>query len=111
MGLGGVRARLWLSLGGGDWGRDTGPATPFSSQNFIKAKQYPPSTQVVVQNDGAESAVFQQLFQKWTVPNRASGLGKTHAVGSVGEGWPEAGWDQKPGAGPREHRPVSCPPS
>ncbi|KAJ8778974.1 hypothetical protein J1605_013208 [Eschrichtius robustus] len=50
--------------------------------NFIKAKQYPPSTQVEVQNDGAESAVFQQLFQKWTVPNRASGLGKTHAVGS-----------------------------
>nr|XP_025857812.1 villin-1 [Vulpes vulpes] len=51
--------------------------------NFIKAKQYPPSTQVEVQNDGAESAVFQQLFQKWTLPNRTSGLGKTHAVGSV----------------------------
>ncbi|XP_045152839.1 villin-1 [Echinops telfairi] len=51
--------------------------------NFIKAKQYPPSTQVEVQNDGAESAVFQQLFQKWTVPNRTSGLGKTHTVGSV----------------------------
>uniref|UniRef100_A0A2K5QP30 Villin-1 n=1 Tax=Cebus imitator TaxID=2715852 RepID=A0A2K5QP30_CEBIM len=59
------------------------PATHFSSQNFIKAKQYPPSTQVEVQNDGAESAVFQQLFQKWTVPNRTSGLGKTHTVGSV----------------------------
>lgn len=51
--------------------------------NFIKAKQYPPSTQIEVQNDGAESAVFQQLFQKWTVPNRTSGLGKTHTVGSV----------------------------
>ncbi|XP_037379927.1 villin-1 [Talpa occidentalis] len=51
--------------------------------NFIKAKQYPPSTQVEVQNDGAESAVFQQLFQKWTVPNRTAGLGKTHTVGSV----------------------------
>uniref|UniRef100_A0A8C3VY95 Villin-1 n=1 Tax=Catagonus wagneri TaxID=51154 RepID=A0A8C3VY95_9CETA len=51
--------------------------------NFIKAKQYPPSTQVEVQNDGAESAVFQQLFQKWTVPGRTSGLGKTHTVGSV----------------------------
>ncbi|XP_005395703.1 PREDICTED: villin-1 [Chinchilla lanigera] len=51
--------------------------------NFIKAKQYPISTQVEVQNDGAESAVFQQLFQKWTVPNRTSGLGKTHTVGSV----------------------------
>lgn len=51
--------------------------------NFIKAKQYPQSTQVEVQNDGAESAVFQQLFQKWTVPNRTSGLGTTHSVGSV----------------------------
>ncbi|XP_077011245.1 villin-1 [Tamandua tetradactyla] len=51
--------------------------------NFIKAKQYPPSTQVEVQNDGAESAVFQQLFQKWTVPSRTSGLGTTHTVGSV----------------------------
>lgn len=59
--------------------------TLFFSQNFIKAKQYPPSTQVEVQNDGAESAIFQQLFQKWTVPNRTSGLGKTHTVGSVGE--------------------------
>ncbi|XP_037704512.1 villin-1 [Choloepus didactylus] len=51
--------------------------------NFIKAKQYPPSTQVEVQNDGAESAVFQQLFQKWTVPKQTSGLGKTYTVGSV----------------------------
>lgn len=51
--------------------------------HFIKAKQYPPSTQVEVQNDGAESAIFQQLFQKWTVPNRTSGLGSTHTVGSV----------------------------
>nr|XP_008508248.1 PREDICTED: villin-1 [Equus przewalskii] len=41
------------------------------------------STQVEVQNDGAESAIFQQLFQKWTVPNRTSGLGKTYTVGSV----------------------------
>lgn len=62
------------------------PATPFSSQNFIKAKQYPASTQIEVQNDGSESAVFQQLFQKWTVPNQTSGLGKTYTVGSVGEG-------------------------
>lgn len=71
---------------GGGEGWDTAPVTLFSSQNFIKAKQYPPSTQIEVQNDGAESAVFQQLFQKWTVPNRTSGLGKTHTVGSVGEG-------------------------
>lgn len=53
------------------------------AQNFIKAKQYPASTQIEVQNDGSESAVFQQLFQKWTVPNQTSGLGKTYTVGSV----------------------------
>uniref|UniRef100_A0A2K5C8F2 Villin 1 n=1 Tax=Aotus nancymaae TaxID=37293 RepID=A0A2K5C8F2_AOTNA len=64
--------------------------------NFITAKQYPASTQVEVQNDGAESAVFQQLFQKWTVPNRSSGLGKTHTVGSVGEG--QAGAVREPGS-------------
>ncbi|XP_027948050.1 villin-1 [Eumetopias jubatus] len=51
--------------------------------NFIKAKQYQPNTQVEVQSDGAESAVFQQLFQKWTLPNRTSGLGKTHTLGST----------------------------
>ncbi|KAK2509868.1 hypothetical protein MC885_005493 [Smutsia gigantea] len=50
--------------------------------NFIKAKQYPPSTQVEVQNDGAESPIFQQLFQKWTTPSQTSGLGKTHTLGS-----------------------------
>ena len=92
LGLVGVRARLSLALEGyGGSERDTDPATAFSSQNFIKAKQYPPNTQVEVQNDGAESAVFQQLFQKWTLPNQTSGLGKIHNVGSVGEGPPEAG--------------------
>uniref|UniRef100_A0A6I8NEL5 Villin-1 n=1 Tax=Ornithorhynchus anatinus TaxID=9258 RepID=A0A6I8NEL5_ORNAN len=52
-------------------------------ENYIKAKQYPSSTGVEVVNDGAEPATFQQLFQKWTVPGRTSGLGKTHTVGSI----------------------------
>ncbi|NXU82107.1 VILI protein, partial [Oreotrochilus melanogaster] len=50
---------------------------------FIKAKNYPASTSVETENDGSESSVFRQLFQKWTVPNQTSGLGKTHAVGKV----------------------------
>ncbi|NXJ73963.1 VILI protein, partial [Trogon melanurus] len=50
---------------------------------FIKAKNYPDSTSVETENDGSESAVFRQLFQKWTVPNQTSGLGKTHTVGRV----------------------------
>ncbi|OXB77121.1 UNVERIFIED_CONTAM: hypothetical protein H355_007768 [Colinus virginianus] len=50
---------------------------------FIKAKNYPASTSVETENDGSESTVFRQLFQKWTVPSQSSGLGKTHTVGKV----------------------------
>ncbi|NXA46672.1 VILI protein, partial [Nothocercus julius] len=50
---------------------------------FIKAKNYPASTSVETENDGSESSVFRQLFQKWTVPSQTSGLGKTHTVGKV----------------------------
>lgn len=82
-------------MGLGTEGKDRASRDPLSllpppTQNFIKAKQYPASTQVEVQNDGAESAIFQQLFQKWTLPNQTSGLGKTHTVGSVGEDCAEA---------------------
>ncbi|XP_029460915.1 villin-1-like [Rhinatrema bivittatum] len=51
--------------------------------NFIKAKNYSPSTYVETENDGAESAMFKQLFQRWTVKNQTVGLGKTHSVGKV----------------------------
>ncbi|XP_043931169.1 villin-1 [Protopterus annectens] len=50
---------------------------------FIKAKGYPPSTNVETMNDGAESAVFKQLFQKWTTKDQTVGLGKTHTVGKT----------------------------
>lgn len=50
---------------------------------FIKAKNYPDSTSVETENDGSESAIFRQLFQKWTLPSQSSGLGKTHTVGKV----------------------------
>ncbi|KAM9123109.1 villin-1 [Pangshura tecta] len=50
---------------------------------FIKVKNYSPSTRVQTENDGAESAMFKQLFQKWTVSNQTSGLGKTHSLGKV----------------------------
>ncbi|XP_074729575.1 villin-1 isoform X1 [Strix uralensis] len=50
---------------------------------FIKAKNYPTSTSVETENDGSESIIFRQLFQKWTVPNQTTGLGKTHTVGKV----------------------------
>ncbi|KAG9472409.1 hypothetical protein GDO78_019709 [Eleutherodactylus coqui] len=51
--------------------------------NFIKAKNYPASTNIEVQNDGSESAVFKQLFQKWTTKDQTVGLGKKNTAGKV----------------------------
>ncbi|XP_077428459.1 advillin [Vanacampus margaritifer] len=50
---------------------------------FIKAKNYPSTTNVEVMNDGAESALFKQLFQMWTVKEQTQGLGKVHTKGKV----------------------------
>ncbi|XP_060925962.1 advillin isoform X2 [Limanda limanda] len=50
---------------------------------FIKVKKYPNTTNVETVNDGAESALFKQLFQKWTVKDQTQGLGKVHTKGKV----------------------------
>ncbi|XP_052021980.1 advillin [Apodemus sylvaticus] len=51
--------------------------------DFIKMKGYPSSTNVETVNDGAESAMFKQLFQKWSVKDQTSGLGKTFSIGKI----------------------------
>ncbi|KAL2081533.1 hypothetical protein ACEWY4_023386 [Coilia grayii] len=53
------------------------------AEAYIKAKGYPLSTYVETVNDGAESALFKQLFQKWTVKNQTMGLGTTHSAGKI----------------------------
>ncbi|XP_035112128.1 advillin isoform X2 [Callithrix jacchus] len=50
---------------------------------FIKMKGYPSSTNVETVNDGAESAMFKQLFQKWSVKDQTMGLGKTFSIGKT----------------------------
>ncbi|XP_028261392.1 advillin isoform X2 [Parambassis ranga] len=50
---------------------------------FIKAKNYPITTNVEAVNDGAESALFKQLFQRWTVKDQTQGLGKVNTKGKV----------------------------
>ncbi|KAG8125259.1 hypothetical protein E2320_020587 [Naja naja] len=52
-------------------------------KGFIKAKNYSPTTSVETENDGSESAVFRQLFQRWTVHSQTTGFGKTHTVGKI----------------------------
>lgn len=81
-----IREQLWDSLAV-PWGAGHPMPTLWVRipQGFIKAKNYPASTSVEVENDGSESTIFRQLFQKWTVPNQTSGLGKTHTMGKVGE--------------------------
>lgn len=57
--------------------------------DFIKSKNYPPTTNIEVVNDGAESALFKQLFQKWTVKDQTQGLGKITTRGKVAQIPPE----------------------
>ncbi|XP_067385934.1 advillin [Emydura macquarii macquarii] len=47
---------------------------------FINMKGYPCSTNVETVNDGAESAMFKQLFQHWTIRDQTVGLGKAYSV-------------------------------
>ncbi|KAK2523963.1 Vill [Columba livia] len=50
---------------------------------FIQAKGYPSSTNIEVMNDGAESAMFKQLFQRWTEKDETQGLGKIYTTGKI----------------------------
>ncbi|KAI5280636.1 Advillin [Manis pentadactyla] len=51
--------------------------------NFIVLKGYPSSTNVETVNDGAESAMFTQLFQKWSMRQQTVGLGRTFTIGET----------------------------
>ncbi|XP_041835874.1 advillin [Melanotaenia boesemani] len=51
--------------------------------DFIKANNYPFTTNVETVNDGAESAIFKQLFQKWIVKDQTQGLGKVNTRGKI----------------------------
>uniref|UniRef100_A0A673Z5T9 Villin-1 n=1 Tax=Salmo trutta TaxID=8032 RepID=A0A673Z5T9_SALTR len=53
------------------------------AEAYKKAKGYPSSTYIETVNDGAESAVFKQLFQKWTVKGQTVGMGTTSSTGKI----------------------------
>uniref|UniRef100_A0A4W5P7V5 Villin-1 n=1 Tax=Hucho hucho TaxID=62062 RepID=A0A4W5P7V5_9TELE len=53
------------------------------AEAYKKAKGYPISTYIETVNDGAESAVFKQLFQKWTVKGQTVGMGTTNSTGKI----------------------------
>uniref|UniRef100_A0A4W5RV55 Villin 1 n=1 Tax=Hucho hucho TaxID=62062 RepID=A0A4W5RV55_9TELE len=55
------------------------------AEAYKKAKGYPIFTYVETVNDGAESAVFKQLFQRWSVKGQTVGMGTTNSPGKIGE--------------------------
>ncbi|XP_044281271.1 villin-like protein [Varanus komodoensis] len=77
---GGFKIYVWR---GKDSSKEEKAAAFSRAVGFIQAKGYPPTTNVEVINDGAESAMFKQLFQKWTEKYEAQGLGKTYNVGKI----------------------------
>uniref|UniRef100_A0A670IUY4 Villin like n=1 Tax=Podarcis muralis TaxID=64176 RepID=A0A670IUY4_PODMU len=77
---GGFKIYVWR---GKDSSKEEKKAAFSRAVGFIQAKGYPPTTNVEVMNDGAESAMFKQLFQKWSEKDETQGLGKTYNVGKI----------------------------
>ncbi|XP_077304014.1 villin-1 [Lithobates pipiens] len=77
---GGIKVFVWKGKNASK--EERSQAMP-RAMNYIKAKNYPNSTNVELENDGSESAVFKQLFQKWPTKNETVGVGKTHTLGKI----------------------------
>uniref|UniRef100_A0A8C9YW09 Villin like n=1 Tax=Sander lucioperca TaxID=283035 RepID=A0A8C9YW09_SANLU len=50
---------------------------------YIKAKNYPYSTNVNVMTEGGESAMFKHLFKSWRDREQTQGLGTTYSMGRI----------------------------
>uniref|UniRef100_A0A8C7Z2D1 Advillin n=1 Tax=Oryzias sinensis TaxID=183150 RepID=A0A8C7Z2D1_9TELE len=77
---GGAKIFVWKGKKANKAERQTAMARAL---DFIKTKNYPFTTNVETVNDGAESAIFKQLFQRWTVKDQTQGLGKVNTRGKV----------------------------
>ncbi|XP_069053750.1 advillin isoform X1 [Lepisosteus oculatus] len=77
---GGVKIFVWKGKRANKAERQTAMAR---AMDFIKMKHYPVTTNVETVNDGAESALFKQLFQSWVVREQTVGMGRTYSVGRV----------------------------
>ncbi|KAF7240355.1 Advillin [Varanus komodoensis] len=77
---GGMKIYVWKGRGATKTEKQTAMS---KALEFLKMKGYPYSTNVETVHDGAESAMFKQLFQKWTVQDQTVGLGKAYHLGKV----------------------------
>ncbi|XP_032994354.1 advillin [Lacerta agilis] len=77
---GGMKIYVWKGKGATKTEKQTAMS---KALEFVQMKGYPPSTNLETVHDGAESAMFKQLFQKWTVQDQTVGLGRTYNVGKI----------------------------
>ncbi|XP_060128082.1 advillin [Zootoca vivipara] len=77
---GGMKIYVWKGKGATKMEKQTAMS---KALEFVQMKGYPSSTNLETVHDGAESAMFKQLFQKWTVQNQTAGLGRTYNVGKI----------------------------
>ncbi|XP_053150979.1 advillin [Hemicordylus capensis] len=77
---GGMKIYVWKGKGATKMEKQTAMS---KALGFMKMKGYPCSTNLETVHDGAESAMFKQLFQKWVVHDQTVGLGKTYNAGKI----------------------------
>ncbi|XP_045563719.1 villin-1 isoform X3 [Salmo salar] len=77
---GGIRIFIWKGKKASKTERSE---TLDKAEAYKKAKGYPISTYVETVNDGAESAMFKQLFQRWSVKGQTVGMGTTNSPGKI----------------------------
>ncbi|XP_035268680.1 advillin [Anguilla anguilla] len=77
---GGASIAVWKGKGASSEERS---AALGRAVGFIKAKNYPSSTNVEVMAEGGESAMFKHLFKSWKDKNQSQGLGRTYSVGKI----------------------------
>ncbi|XP_034024827.1 villin-1 isoform X2 [Thalassophryne amazonica] len=77
---GGCNIMVWK---GKQASRDERCAALKRAEDFIKAKNYPPSTNVEVMSEGGESTMFKHLFKSWRDKDQTQGLGTTYSVGKI----------------------------
>ncbi|KAL7989808.1 hypothetical protein Chor_012474 [Crotalus horridus] len=76
----GIKIYVWKGKGATKLEKQTAMS---KALEFIRKKSYPPSTNVETVHDGAESAMFKQLFQNWKVQEQTVGLGIAHNAGRI----------------------------
>ncbi|CAM4597710.1 villin-like protein isoform X1 [Lepidochelys kempii] len=77
---GGFKIYVWR---GKDSSKEEKKAAFSRAVGFIQAKSYSATTNVEVVNDGAESAMFKQLFKRWTEKEETQGLGKVYTTNKI----------------------------